>query len=596
MEENEIKQPFVTSLYRSLRNPAFRPLIFGWILDFASLAFIATMVPFYVTYYIEVDTMKNPFCEETEDTDCSLSSGKHLGYVMACFFVAGFFSIPIWKYLARHDRKSDAWYERLKIGKVQCWLTYNVVNAVTNVLLVFVPEQGLYYLYFCMIMNGIPTGGQFLLSAMLSDVIDYDEFLNYKRNEGQFTVFATFVPKIIAIPCQSFPLIGMFLLGYTNPGTDEEGDLIFQPQNTNVKWFIRGLFVFAPLCLVVSSYLIKRHYPIRSFKMIGQISDGITAHLQGQPAYDPVTKQEVWIEDYSDDEQYLIYLLDQFSHSNLLWLLSPDVIWKRHQEQGMPLRKNTLQHLTHLDDDEDDNGRTDTKANDNKKKRAKTETIDNDKQENPVTNTRGCCSCFDTKIHLKNIIRTRNDVEFGRDDNGNIVYVAVANFEAHGIDEGVKRIKIRVLIWVFVYLAIVLISVIGAASTVELLTDEDYAFIPAIFCLMIGLSIVGVGFNYLRYRAAKEIRRYVVEKNITDEILARCIYPKTKGQRGGAVVDDKEDLNNINELLPEDLNHPKNLKSLTNLDLLVMQSSNNLFADKSKSHTRNGSDENDLYA
>merc|ERR1712172_67053 len=89
--ESTIRQPFVTSLYRSLRNNAFKPLVVGWILDFASLSFIATMVPFYVTYYIEVDEMKDPFCSDPspENNQCYLSSGKHLGYCMACFFVAG---------------------------------------------------------------------------------------------------------------------------------------------------------------------------------------------------------------------------------------------------------------------------------------------------------------------------------------------------------------------------------------------------------------------------------------------------------------------------------------------------------------------------
>ena len=590
---NEVKQPFVTSLYRSLRNPAFRPLIIGWICDFASLAFIATMVPFYVTYYIEVDKMDNPLCNEPtdENNQCKLRSGQHLGFVMACFFVSQFVAIPLWMYMARHDRKSDVWYERLKIGKIQTWLTYNVVNVITNVLFVFIPEQGLWYLYFCMILNGIPTGGLFLASAILSDVIDYDEFLNYKRNEGQFTVFSTFIPKLVAIPCQSFPLVGMFLLGYTNPGTDDEGYLIFQAQNTRVKWFIRALFVFAPLLLVSISFLAKRTFPIKSFKMIQQIGEGITQHMQGQSAYDPLTKQEVWIEDYSDEEQYLIYLLDQFSHSNLLWLLSPDIIWKRHQEQNIPLRKNTLKHLTHLDEDSDEydeDGNVIGKKKKNKK-RTKTEMIDNDKQENPTTNTHGLCSCFDTKIHIKNIVRTRNDVEFGRDDDGNIVYVAIANFEAHGIKEGIKRIKIRVALWILFYLTLVLISIIGASSTLSLLSDPDYAFVPAIFCLSIGLSLTGAGFNYLRFRAAGEIKRYIAEKNISDEILAKCIYPKTKGQRGGEVINDDDQLDNINALIPEEIAHPKNLKSLTNLDLLVMQSSGNLFADKSRSHNRNGS-------
>jgi len=237
----------------------------GWILDFAAYAFIATMVPFYVTYYVEVDEMKAPFCDESTSDDCSLSSGKHFGYCMACFFVSGFCSIPLWKYISRHDRKSDHWLERIKIGKVQAWVTMNAVTVATNVMYVLVREKGLWYLYACMLINGIPIGGQFLVSAILADVIDYDEFLNYKRNEGQFTVFGTFVPKIIAIPCQSFPLVGMFLLGYTNPGTDDDGDLIFQPQNVQVKWFIRLLFSFAPLLLTSCSFMVKRLYPIKSY-------------------------------------------------------------------------------------------------------------------------------------------------------------------------------------------------------------------------------------------------------------------------------------------------------------------------------------------
>lgn len=209
--------------------------------------------------------------------------------------------------------------------------------------------------------------------------------------------------------------------------------------------------------------------------------------MQGLSAYDPVTKQEVWIEDYSDEEQYLIYLLDQFSHSNLLWLLSPDAIWKRHKDQGIPLRKSTLRHLTALDDidtmDDDQDGSI-TKQNTEK-------TIDNDKEEHPTTNTKGWCSCFDTKIHLKNIIkksdyRTKNEVEFGYDDEGNIVYVAVANFEAHGVNEGVKRLKIRVCLWSLMYIAICLTAIIGVSTTIQLLSDVDYAFVPAIFCLMIG--------------------------------------------------------------------------------------------------------------
>ena len=417
-----------------------------------------------------------------------------------------------------------------------------------------------------MIMNGIPTGGQFLISAMLSDVIDYDEFLNYKRNEGQFTVFATFVPKIIAIPCQSFPLVGMFLLGYTNPGSDDDGNLLFQPQNEGVKWFIRGLFVFAPLLLVSCAYLVKRMYPIKDYATITAISKGITLHLQGLSAYDPVTNQEVWIEHYSDEEQYLIYLLDQFSHSNLLWLLSPDTIWKRHQESAIPLRKNTLKLLRNVTENDKDQYK---QQQSDRAERIKS--IDND-QAKPLKNTGGCCSCFDTKKEIKRIIHGRNDVEFGKDADGNIVYVAVADFEAHGVKEGVKRIKIRVAMWIILYVSMFLISVIGVASTVQLLVDADFAFIPAIFCLSIGLTLVGAGFNVLRYRAANEIEAFIADKNIPDEVIAKCIYPKTKGQRGGAVLErDATNMRKLEALLPDKREtRPPYLRSLTNLDLLVM--------------------------
>ena len=51
----ETPQPFVASIFRSLRNMAFRPLIFAWILDYAALSLIATMLPFYIKFWVEVD-------------------------------------------------------------------------------------------------------------------------------------------------------------------------------------------------------------------------------------------------------------------------------------------------------------------------------------------------------------------------------------------------------------------------------------------------------------------------------------------------------------------------------------------------------------
>jgi len=297
-----------------------------------------------------------------------------------------------------------------------------------------------------------------------------------------------------------------------------------------------------------------------------------------------VTNQEVWIEEHSDEVQYLMYLLDQFSHSSLLWLLSPEMIWKRHQENKLPLRRNTLLHINSFNSfqsDEaqrkgsvqkarksSDGGVADDATTD--KASSVTEVIDNE----PARYTsHGCCSCFDTRIHLGTIIKTRNDVEFGKDDQGNIVYVrAAAGLEAHGVEEGIKRIKTRVALWITFYIVMWLISVIGVGSTWSLLSDENLAFLPAIFCLTIGLSLVGAGFNTLRYQAANEIKEYVKEHDFSEELLAKCIYPKTKGQYGGNTLAEHE-LDNMNKLLPEEEANPQNLKSLTDLDKLFVNTS-----------------------
>ena len=591
IQTTELRQPFVTSLFRSIRNKAFRPLMIGWVLDFASLALIATMLPFFLKYYVELD-----------------DANTVLGFAMAAFFVSGFCAIPIFFYLSRQDRQGDEWYEKLKIGKFNAWLTYNVINVCTNFLFLFIGEGDLYYMYFCMIMNGIPTGGQFLIASVLCDVIDYDEFLNFKRNEGQFSVFATFIPKLIAIPCQSFPLVGMFLLGYIDPPkvdpNDDDAEEIFIPQNVKVKWFIRVFFVLVPLTFVSLSFLIKRTFPIKKAQMMADIAEGITKHLQGKPAIDPLTNKEVWIEEMDDQQQYLIYLMDQFTHDQLLWLLSPDEIFKRHVQHGIPLRKNTLQHITltgkslnpdHFDDD-NENNENENKNNDEMGSKQKSDSVKNTDEEvtRPASATAGrtgsllsrvskrklklgfcdgAFDCFKSEKELYPETMEAGNVKFGKNDAGEIVYVSVSKYEAHGIDRGTRRLQRRMLYWVIIWALCAFTSLICVIFTWPLLSEPDYAFIPAVFCLCIGLCTTGSGFSFLRSKAAKEIRHWVEKHNLSSEMIARCIYPKTKGQRGGASLAE-EDLGFIDQMVPRATAEPQQLRSLRDVHALVHKSEN----------------------
>merc|ERR1712154_178011 len=111
----------------------------------------------------------------------------------------------------------------------------NLLMCLTNFLFIIIDQKQSLLLIIFMCFNGIPIGGQFLIMSIVSDVIDYDEFLNFSRNEGAFTVFSQFVPKLVAIPAQSFPLIVLFMLGFKNPITSinaETGDqqIIFMEQ------------------------------------------------------------------------------------------------------------------------------------------------------------------------------------------------------------------------------------------------------------------------------------------------------------------------------------------------------------------------------
>eukprot|EP01083_Nonionella_stella_P247276 857519_1 len=51
-----------------------------------------------------------------------------------------------------------------------------------------------------------------------------------------------------------------------------------------------------------------------------RISAGVEKHKQGKTAIDPITKQNVYIEQFSDDEQGLIDTLDHFNYSHLMLL------------------------------------------------------------------------------------------------------------------------------------------------------------------------------------------------------------------------------------------------------------------------------------
>ena len=83
------------------------------------------------------------------------------------------------------------------------------------------------------VVNGLPAGAIFLTDSVVADVIDYDELLTGQRSEGRFTIFQTFLPKIVSVPAQAVPLALLSYFGFVAPVKG-----VPQEQPTGVKWFI----------------------------------------------------------------------------------------------------------------------------------------------------------------------------------------------------------------------------------------------------------------------------------------------------------------------------------------------------------------------
>ena len=544
----QMKAPLVPAVMRSFRNIAFRPLVIAWILDFVALAMIVAVLPFFIAYYVE-----------SKDPDTLLS------IAVVGFFVTSFSSIVVWRFIA--TRKQDIsdenkrWYDAFRLGTRDAWLSFNLLSAITSFLFVLVDKHDDWLLAIFMTISGAPFGGQFLTLSVASDVIDYDEFLNYTRNEGAFTVFAQFIPKLAAIPAQSLPLIGLFMLGFKDPTADDE----YPQQNGNVKIFLRLLFGVIPASIYLISYIIKRQYPI-THEILDEISKGITLHMKGLPAMDPITKQEIIIEEYTIQEQSQVDLLDHFHHKQLIWLLEPNSIVKKYKKQKLSklskLNKKNGSKLSNKNNIHSDSS-SDNNSNNNSRSSTKrlsfvVESPDelfghnnnnnHSKQKNGLPNSNGINSPVGIGHDFDdfNSFRTNKRVRMVEDSVNHVIETKY--YKSLGQKKGIQKIERRMLLLIVIGIMLLSIAGIGVASSIQYLNSKDYAFIPGLFCCGIGSSVVFTVFSIIRFRAAKELKFLIDMGGLEESLLKRVILPKIKGQRGGDTIRTTEEKDQIDAL------------------------------------------------
>ena len=182
----------IPTLYRLIHNKPFITLMIPYIFDVTITQIFATIIPFYITYII--NPRKTCEIKGKKQSSSSCDPTNWLGLTMGSFFISSLLCLFIWHFLSN------------KFGKKNCWRGYSAI-CVICFSLILIPGQGNNFLI--VIIGAIiafPASGIYLNDAILTDCIDYDEFMTMKRNESIYAVFQVYIPKLVGIAAQSFPL------------------------------------------------------------------------------------------------------------------------------------------------------------------------------------------------------------------------------------------------------------------------------------------------------------------------------------------------------------------------------------------------------
>ena len=252
---NKEKFSFIPSLNQLINNKPFLSMIIPWICDMSIMTIFSSMLPFYLNSVI------NPqqYCREKKiplkNKECK--ADYYLGLSISLFFICCIASCSLWHYFVK------------KFGKVNCWRTYSLISIIPFILFLFCDIGTTTLLVIAAIVTSFPTGGAYLNDVLISDVIEYDEFLTGKRAEGIFTVCSSLIPKFVSLFAQAIPLSILSLIGFI---PTEKGYVHLQPNA--VIYYIKIVFAVVPIFLSIISFWFKLKYPINE-KSNNEIKEGI---------------------------------------------------------------------------------------------------------------------------------------------------------------------------------------------------------------------------------------------------------------------------------------------------------------------------------
>eukprot|EP00931_Biecheleriopsis_adriatica_P004439 TRINITY_DN106105_c0_g1_i1.p1 TRINITY_DN106105_c0_g1~~TRINITY_DN106105_c0_g1_i1.p1 ORF type:complete len:861 (-),score=91.66 TRINITY_DN106105_c0_g1_i1:78-2660(-) len=307
--------PLVPSVLGVLQNPAFRILLPAWAFDAVAQAIFLSLCPFFVMYVIapEYQTPResswNLDCREgaraesfSRIYDRRCSTQVVLGSCVGVALVCAMLTTPIWLRMV------------VKFGKVKVWLAWSFSMAVTNFMFLFLTKGAIISTLIVCGFNGIPLAAKFLADSILSDIIDYDEFLTGRRNEATYTMFKSFLPKVMAIPASALPLAIINAAGHVPV---DHGRIRLQPQEVRLAVSLMAGGASGLAALV--AFYIKRKYPLDTEEKVSAVTEGIKNHKAGEKAIDPISGQEYSLITFTEQENTDgVWAMDHFSSIKLI--------------------------------------------------------------------------------------------------------------------------------------------------------------------------------------------------------------------------------------------------------------------------------------
>jgi len=289
--------PFA-AMVNALRNVAFRRMLPTFVCDTVSYSIVTGTMLYFVKYIIRPEMQSRA---EGDSIDCNggiptpgtesaswrCNSTNVLGAVLVVMLGSALVTCPLWYYAA------------VRWGKRNIWLAWSFLLIAALLLLLVVGKGEIDLSLYLSVAPGAIMGAKFVGLSILSDVVEYDEYLTGQRSEASYVMLKSFLPKLFSVPALTFPLVLISSL---------------EPYSAEMTRTVYVMIIWVPFLLMLVSVYYKFTMPLRYKKQSELIADGVGVHILGLPSPDPLTGVEYDLPRFSAAERRKVDVLDHFPY------------------------------------------------------------------------------------------------------------------------------------------------------------------------------------------------------------------------------------------------------------------------------------------